>query len=88
MSELRDMNNRIRLSIDDVNIINDDETLIEMKDRECSIAVIEYPDGYDAGDELDIEVYWGCDNYKIPASALRLGSQLLEIAEFKGLINT
>lgn len=88
MSELRDMNNRIKLSVDDVNIVNDDEILIEAKNEECSIAVIEYLDGYSEGDELDIEVYYECDNYKIPANALRIAAQLLEIAEYKGLINT
>lgn len=87
MNESRDMNNRIKLSIDDVNIVNDDEILIETKSKDCSIAVIEYPEGYDQGDELDIEVHCECGNYKIPAGALRIGAQLLEIAEFKGLVN-
>lgn len=87
VSESRDMNNRIKLSIDDVNIVNNDETLIETKNKDCSIVVIEYPDGYDEGDELDIEVHYEFDNYKIPANALRIGAQLLEIAEHKGLVN-
>lgn len=87
MSDLRDMNNRIKLSIDDVSIPNN-ETLIEANDCECSIAVIEYPDGYREGDELDIEVWYEGVDYKIPSNALRVAAQLLEIAEFKGLINT
>lgn len=87
MSEQRDMNNRIKLSVDDVKINNKDRS-VEANDYDCSIAVIEYPDGYDEGEELDLEVWYEGDNYKIPSNALRVAAQLLEIAEFKGVINT
>lgn len=87
MSELRDMNNRIKMSIDDVSF-PDNDCLIEASEHDCSIGVIEYPEGYDQGDELDLEVWYEGVDYKIPSNALRIAAQLLEIAEFKGLINT
>lgn len=87
MNEQRDMNNRIKLSVDDITINNEDRS-VEANKHDCSIAVIEYPDGYDEGEELDLEVWYEGTDYKIPSNALRLAAQLLEIAEFKGVINT
>lgn len=86
VSESRDMNNRIKLSIDDVSF-PDNDFLIEANEHCCSIGVIECPEGYNEGEELDLKVWYEGVDYKIPAGALRLGAQLLEIAEFKGLVN-
>ena len=84
-NEIRDMNNRINISADDVDI--NGLTLVSSQ-HDCSISVIEYDKGYEQGEELDLEVWYEGSDYKIPSNALRIAAQLLEIAEHKGVINT
>lgn len=79
------MSDRIKLTADDVTI--DEDGAVIDNHTECSIEVIEYVEVFD-GEEIDLSVYYEGDNYRIPAIALRIGAQLLEIAEQKGVIQT
>lgn len=82
---MKDMNLREKINPEDVVV---EDGAISSEQHDCSIAVIEYPEGYEEGEELDLEVWYEGADYKIPSNALRVAAQLLEIAESKGLINT
>ena len=79
------MRDRIKLTADDVTI--DEDGVVIDNHTECSIGVIEYVEVFD-GEEIDLSVYYEGENYRIPANALRIGAQLLEIAEQKGVIQS
>lgn len=77
------MSGKIKLTADDVTI-DEDGVVIDNR-TECSISVMDYVEEFD-GAEVDLEVSYEGDLYRIPGNALRIGAQLLEIAEQKGVI--
>lgn len=79
------MRDRIKLTADDVTI--DEDGVVIDNHTECSLGVMGYVEEFD-GAEVDLEVSYEGNFYRIPANALRIGAQLLEIAEQKGVIQS